>query len=131
MLINFYHVIYFDAKNERQASAWKGILKLTVRLLSTYSSHIESWHHKREMCHKQYINFSCMPFINKENGWNGMMRWDFKTLIKMDENYPYLPWQSVNNRKKHVRRVCLLVFTQCVAFYFTSFFRLFTDSQRK
>jgi len=41
-----------------------------------------------------------MPFINKDN-LDTTKWWDcFKTFVKMDENYAYPPWQSVNKHKK-------------------------------
>jgi len=32
-----------------------------------------------------------------------MKRNDFKILVKIDGNYPFFPWQTVNDHKRHVK----------------------------
>ena len=46
-----------------------------------------------------------MLFVSKINLDKSKWRDRFKTFVKIDENCPFLPWQAVNSRKRHVKWV--------------------------
>jgi len=74
----------------------------TLRFLTSRGGHVVV---KSEARNDTLIYIA--SFLNKDNLVETKWRDHFKTLVKIVENCPFLLWQLVNSRKKHVKWVSI------------------------